>query len=80
MSPNPNVKVFVGAPALFSAAVSGYADASTITMIMHQTQSQYSSFDGVTLWDTLGMGTDEVWMGEDFYLCTYPLVSLYLHQ
>ncbi|KAG6371736.1 hypothetical protein JVT61DRAFT_9086 [Boletus reticuloceps] len=51
VSPNPNVKVFIGAPAASSAAGSGYVDASTITTIIQQTRSQYSSFGGVMLWD-----------------------------
>ncbi|KAG1882532.1 glycoside hydrolase superfamily [Suillus subluteus] len=40
VSPNPNVKVYIGAPASTSAAGSGY-----------QTMAQYSSFGGVMLWD-----------------------------
>ncbi|KAF8415330.1 glycoside hydrolase superfamily [Boletus edulis BED1] len=51
VSPNPNVKVFIGAPAASSAAGSGYVDASTITTIIQQTRSQYSSFGGVMMWD-----------------------------
>lgn len=51
VSPNPNVKVFIGAPASSSAAGSGYVDASTIATIIEQTSSEYSSFGGVMLWD-----------------------------
>ncbi|KAF8548187.1 glycoside hydrolase [Imleria badia] len=51
VSPNPNVKVFIGAPASSSAAGSGYVDASTITTIIGQTSSEYTSFGGVMLWD-----------------------------
>ncbi|KAI5987850.1 glycoside hydrolase family 18 protein [Pisolithus albus] len=51
VSPNPNVKVYIGAPASQSAAGSGYVDASTFAAIIQQTQSQYSSFGGVMLWD-----------------------------
>ncbi|KAI0925852.1 hypothetical protein AcW1_008172 [Taiwanofungus camphoratus] len=50
-SPNPNVKVFIGAPAASAAAGSGYVDASTLGTIAQQTRSQYSSFGGVMLWD-----------------------------
>ncbi|KAG6370310.1 hypothetical protein JVT61DRAFT_12263 [Boletus reticuloceps] len=41
VSPNPNVKVLIGASAASSAAGSGYVDASTITAIIQQTRSQY---------------------------------------
>lgn len=51
MSPNPDVKVFIGAPASSSAAGSGYVDASTIATIIEQTSSEYTSFGGVMLWD-----------------------------
>ncbi|KAG9309744.1 glycoside hydrolase [Chiua virens] len=51
VSPNPNVKVFIGAPASSSAAGSGYVAASAIATIIQQTMSQYTSFGGVMLWD-----------------------------
>ncbi|THV02759.1 glycoside hydrolase [Dendrothele bispora CBS 962.96] len=50
-SPNPNVKVYIGAPASSTAAGSGLVDASTIASILRQTQSQFSSFGGAMLWD-----------------------------
>ncbi|KAH0839353.1 glycoside hydrolase family 18 protein [Lanmaoa asiatica] len=51
VSPNPNVKVFIGAPASSGSAGSGYVDASTIATIIQQTSSGYTSFGGVMLWD-----------------------------
>ncbi|KAF9233637.1 glycoside hydrolase family 18 protein [Melanogaster broomeanus] len=51
VSPNRNVKVYIGAPASSTAAGSGYVSASTFATIIQQTQSQYSSFGGVMLWD-----------------------------
>lgn len=51
VSPNRSIKVYIGAPASSSAAGSGYVDASTFATIIQQTQSQYSSFGGVMLWD-----------------------------
>ncbi|KIJ60823.1 carbohydrate-binding module family 5 protein, partial [Hydnomerulius pinastri MD-312] len=51
VSPNPNVKVYIGAPASTSAAGSGYVSASTIATIIEQTMADYSSFGGVMLWD-----------------------------
>ncbi|KAG2336552.1 glycoside hydrolase [Suillus weaverae] len=51
VSPNPNVKVYIGAPASSSAAGSGYVSPSTFTPIIQQTMAQYSSFGGVMLWD-----------------------------
>ncbi|KAI0045076.1 carbohydrate-binding module family 5 protein [Auriscalpium vulgare] len=51
VSPNPNVKVYIGAPASSTAAGSGYVSASQLSSIAQQTRSQYSSFGGVMLWD-----------------------------
>ncbi|KAG1818141.1 glycoside hydrolase family 18 protein [Suillus subaureus] len=51
VSPNSNVKVYIGAPASTSAAGSGYVSPSTFTPIIQQTMAQYSSFGGVMLWD-----------------------------
>ena len=51
ISPNPNVKVYIGAPASSSAAGSGYVPISSLTSIIQQTKAQYSSFGGVMLWD-----------------------------
>ena len=51
VSPNPNVKVYIGAPASSSAAGSGYVDVPTITTIIQKTMAEYSSFGGVMLWD-----------------------------
>ncbi|KZV72987.1 carbohydrate-binding module family 5 protein [Peniophora sp. CONT] len=50
-SPNPNVKIFIGAPASSSAANNGYVDAAALGSIVEATRSQYSSFGGVMLWD-----------------------------
>ncbi|GJJ14436.1 hypothetical protein Clacol_008700 [Clathrus columnatus] len=51
VSINPNVKVYIGAPASSSAAGSGYVDAATLGSIVQQTQAQFSSFGGVMMWD-----------------------------
>lgn len=51
VSPNPNVKVYIGAPAAARAAGSGYVGASTLASYALQTRNQYSSFGGVMLWD-----------------------------
>ncbi|KAJ3524077.1 hypothetical protein NM688_g8625 [Phlebia brevispora] len=50
-SPNPNVKIYIGAPASSTAAGSGYVPISQLTTIIQQTKSTYSSFGGVMLWD-----------------------------
>ncbi|KAG1724704.1 glycoside hydrolase family 18 protein [Suillus paluster] len=50
VSPNHDIKVYIGAPAL-PAAGSGYVNSKTITSIIRQTQSKFSSFGGVMLWD-----------------------------
>ena len=50
VSTNPNVKIYIGAPAS-STAGGGYVDAATLSNIALETRSQYSSFGGVMLWD-----------------------------
>jgi len=50
-SPNPNVKVYLGAPAGPKAAGSGYVDASSLISMAKSLQSKYSTFGGVMLWD-----------------------------
>ncbi|KAF7312135.1 Glycoside hydrolase [Mycena indigotica] len=50
VSPNKNVKVFIGAPASSSAG-SGYANAATLGALAVSTRAKYSSFGGVMLWD-----------------------------
>ncbi|KAH0828837.1 glycoside hydrolase family 18 protein [Lanmaoa asiatica] len=51
VSPNKNVKVYIGAPASSTAAGNGYVSSSTLATVISQTKSQYSSFGGVMLWD-----------------------------
>ncbi|KAL0954740.1 hypothetical protein HGRIS_003692 [Hohenbuehelia grisea] len=51
VSPNKNVKVYIGAPAAPSAAGSGYVDVNTLANIAKTTRSQFSSFGGIMLWD-----------------------------
>ena len=51
VSPNPNVKIYIGAPGSSTAAGSGYVDATTLANIALSTRSQYSSFGGVMIWD-----------------------------
>ncbi|KAH9911448.1 glycoside hydrolase superfamily, partial [Epithele typhae] len=50
-SPNPNVKVYVGAPASSTAAGSGYVDPSTLATILAKTRDRFPSFGGVMMWD-----------------------------
>lgn len=50
-SPNPNVKVYIGAPAGPKAAGSGYVDSGALISVARSAQNQYSSFGGVMLWD-----------------------------
>ncbi|KXN83592.1 Chitinase 1, partial [Leucoagaricus sp. SymC.cos] len=51
MSPNPNVKVYLGAPAGPKAAGSGYVDADDLINMAKSVRSKYSSFGGIMLWD-----------------------------
>jgi len=50
-SPNPNVKIYIGAPASPQAADSGYVDGDSLAKIIKTTQSLYPSFGGAMLWD-----------------------------
>ncbi|KAG1724698.1 glycoside hydrolase family 18 protein [Suillus paluster] len=50
ISPNRDVKIYIGAPASPSAG-SGYVDAWRLSTIIRETMAQYSSFGGVMLWD-----------------------------
>ncbi|KAG1463225.1 hypothetical protein G6F55_002515 [Rhizopus delemar] len=50
-SPNPNVKVYIGAPASSSAAGSGYVSASTLLNIALDTRNNFPSFGGIMFWD-----------------------------
>ncbi|KAF8649840.1 hypothetical protein AX16_005603 [Volvariella volvacea WC 439] len=50
-SPNPNIKVYIGAPASADAAGSGYVRSSTLIEVAKNAQQRYSSFGGVMLWD-----------------------------
>ncbi|CDS02783.1 hypothetical protein LRAMOSA00187 [Lichtheimia ramosa] len=51
ISPNKNVKVYIGAPASSSAAGSGYVSADQLGKIATETQKQFPSFGGVMYWD-----------------------------
>ncbi|KAJ3783795.1 class III chitinase [Lentinula aff. detonsa] len=50
-SPNPNVKVFLGAPAASLAAGTGYQDLATLSSYAVQMRHSFPSFGGVMLWD-----------------------------
>ncbi|KAE9410737.1 glycoside hydrolase family 18 protein [Gymnopus androsaceus JB14] len=50
-SPNPNVKVFLGAPAALLAAGSGYVDPDTLSTYAIKMRNSFPSFGGVMLWD-----------------------------
>ncbi|KAG9039261.1 Chitinase 1 [Tulasnella sp. JGI-2019a] len=51
ISPNPNVKVFIGAPASSTAAGSGYVPIATLQTIAQDTRKNFPSFGGVMFWD-----------------------------
>jgi chitinase len=50
-SPNPDIKVYLGAPGSSKAAGNGYVDIQTLSKIAKDAQDRYSSFGGVMLWD-----------------------------
>lgn len=49
-SPNPNVKVFLGAPAALLAAGTGYQAPGTLEQYAVQMRNSFPSFGGVMLW------------------------------
>lgn len=51
VSPNKNVKIYIGAPAAPKAAGSGYQDTATLQKIATETRSNFPSFGGVMFWD-----------------------------
>ncbi|CAO3675448.1 unnamed protein product [Umbelopsis vinacea] len=51
VSPNKNVKVYIGAPASSSAAGGGYVSAATLTTIAQTMQADFPSFGGLMFWD-----------------------------
>nr|VWO94118.1 Endochitinase 2 (EC (Chitinase 2) [Ganoderma boninense] len=51
ISPNKNVKVFIGTPASPTAAGSGYQDPATLANELTLTRNRFPSFGGVMLWD-----------------------------
>ncbi|KAF8168275.1 glycoside hydrolase superfamily [Crassisporium funariophilum] len=50
-SPNPDVKVYLGAPASAQAAGNGFVQSNTLVGVSLDAQKRYSSFGGVMLWD-----------------------------
>ncbi|KAK0198570.1 class III chitinase [Armillaria mellea] len=48
---NPDVKVYIGAPASSTAAGSGYVDIGNLSNIAVQMRNSFPSFGGVMLWD-----------------------------
>lgn len=51
VSPNSNVKIYIGAPASSTAAGQGFEDAATLSSIATQMRKSFPSFGGVMLWD-----------------------------
>ena len=51
ISPNPNVKIYIGAPASSTAAGTGYQDINSLTNIIDVTRKSFPSFGGVMMWD-----------------------------
>ncbi|ORY04982.1 glycoside hydrolase [Basidiobolus meristosporus CBS 931.73] len=51
ISPNPDVKVYIGAPAAPKAAGSGYVTIDQLKTIAQQTRANFTSFGGVMFWD-----------------------------
>ncbi|KAI5124432.1 hypothetical protein M0805_008316 [Coniferiporia weirii] len=51
VSPNPNAKIYIGAPASSSAAGQGYLAAADLNAIATKMRNSFPSFGGVMLWD-----------------------------
>jgi len=62
MSPNKDVKVFIGAPASAQSAGSGYVPVSTLTSVIEDAR-KYTSFGGVMLWDISTARANDVFDG-----------------
>ncbi|KIJ68668.1 carbohydrate-binding module family 5 protein [Hydnomerulius pinastri MD-312] len=50
-SPNPDVKIYIGAPASSTAAGTGYIPIGNLSSIAVQMRESFPSFGGVMLWD-----------------------------
>jgi len=51
ISINPNVKIFIGAPASSTAAGSGYVSIATLQSYSTTVMNQYRNYGGIMLWD-----------------------------
>lgn len=51
VSPNPGVKVYIGAPGSAKAAGQGYVNITLLQEYALDAQKNYSTFGGVMLWD-----------------------------
>ena len=51
ISPNRNVKIYIGAPGAAGATSGGYVQISALNSIAIAMRKSYSSFGGVMLWD-----------------------------
>ncbi|SAM09529.1 hypothetical protein [Absidia glauca] len=51
ISPNKNIKIYIGAPASSSAAGGGYVPLDTLSNIALSTRTSFPSFGGVMFWD-----------------------------
>ncbi|KAG2188067.1 hypothetical protein INT44_000818 [Umbelopsis vinacea] len=51
VSPNKNVKIYIGAPASTGAAGGGYVSPATLATIAQTTQANFPSFGGLMFWD-----------------------------
>ncbi|KAI9010921.1 glycoside hydrolase family 18 protein [Phycomyces nitens] len=61
VSPNPDVKIYIGAPASQSAAGGGYVPLQTLEQIVLETRQSFPSFGGVMFWDvSQAYGNDRI--------------------
>jgi hypothetical protein len=51
VSPNKDIKIYIGAAAGPLAATSGYVDADTLATYALEMRARFSSFGGIMLWD-----------------------------
>jgi chitinase len=61
LSPNPDIKLYIGVPASTSAAGSGYVDAATLAKIASDTMATFPHFGGIMYWDA-----SQAWANNDF--------------
>ncbi|EJD07126.1 glycoside hydrolase [Fomitiporia mediterranea MF3/22] len=73
-SPNPDVKIYIGAPGSATAAHQGYVDIDTLEKYALAAQGNYTTFGGVMLWDASDA------YGSSLLSCLIPSFTFHLNR